>query len=135
MFYFYQLELRDPASMAEVPSFRAFAHVAGYRDRDGADYVAFSPSAPNFLIDPLWRVYQFSRDGLNEIAVDALPTDRQREIDVLSWRYYCGPVEAMFQRADRDEDASYSATSFLRIALIRHFCLCWVSTYRPTIRE
>ncbi|KER69007.1 hypothetical protein ACN8ZM_36795 [Burkholderia aenigmatica] len=112
LFYYYQLELRDPDSMAAVPSFRAFTRIAGYRDRAGADYVAFSPSAPNFLIDSLWRAYQFTRDGLSAIAIDALPPDRQRELDVLSWRYYWGPIEAMFERMDRREDVSYFSNFF-----------------------
>ncbi|WP_333976030.1 hypothetical protein [Burkholderia cepacia] len=107
LFYFYQLELRDPDSMAGVPSFQAFTRIAGYRDEADADYVAFSPSAPNFLSDRLWRVYQFTHDGLGTIEIDAFPGDRQREMDRLSWQYYWGPIEAMFQRADRREDVSY----------------------------
>ncbi|NHV26240.1 hypothetical protein [Burkholderia sp. D-99] len=107
LFYFYQLELRDPDRMAGIPSFQAFTRIAGYRDAAGADYVAFSPSAPNFLSDGFWRVYRFTHDGLSTIETDALPGDRQREMDRLSWQYYWGPIEAMFERSDRREDVSY----------------------------
>ncbi|WP_423381927.1 hypothetical protein [Burkholderia sp. LMG 32019] len=107
LFYFYQLELRDPESMAGIPSFQAFTRIAGYRDAAGADYVAFSPSAPNFLSDGFWRVYRFTHDGLSTIETDALPGDRQHEMDRLAWQYYWGPIEAMFERADRREDVSY----------------------------
>jgi len=76
------------------------------------DYVAFSPSAPNFLTDSLWPACQFTRDGLSAIAIDALPPDRRRELDALSWRYYWGPLEAMFERMDRREDVSYFSNFF-----------------------
>jgi hypothetical protein len=107
LLYFYQLELRDPDSMAEMPSFKAFAEIVAYRNGASTDYVAFSPSAPNFLTDELWRAYAFTQDGLKEIDPGDLPRDRQRAIDVWSWQYYWGPIEAMFKRMDRGEDVSY----------------------------
>lgn len=112
LFYLYQLEVRDPETMEGFPSFVAFTKIAGYRDRGGVDYIAFSPSAPNFMYDTLWRVYQFTADGLSEIEVDAFPEDRQREIDELSKRYYWGPISEMFDKADRGEDVSYFQNFF-----------------------
>lgn len=112
LFYLYQLEVRDLQSMESAPSFLALKKIAGYRDRGDVDYIAFTPSAPNFMHDPLWRGYQLTADSLSEIAVDAFPRDRQREIDMLSKRYYWGPIDEMFDKADRGEDVSYFANFF-----------------------
>lgn len=107
LFYFYQLELRDPESMTQVPSFRAFIDIAKYHKETGESYIAFSSSAPNFMKDELWRVYGFTHNELKEIRVDEFPKERQRALDRLAWQYYWGPIEAMFQRSDRGEDVSY----------------------------
>lgn len=116
LFYFYQLEVRDPDTMAIVPSFKIFTDIASYRDEATVDYVAFSPSAPNFLHDTPWRAYAFEQGGLKAIAVGDLPRDRQRAIDALSWRYYWGPIATMFKRMDRGEDTSYFDNFF------PHYC-------------
>lgn len=107
LFYFYMLELRNAEAMGEVPSFKAFTAIAAYKDGDRDDYIAFSSSAPNFLTDPLWRALEVGRGVLVGIEANRVPADRMKEIDALSWRYYWGPIEAMFQRMDRGEDISY----------------------------
>ena len=107
LFYLYQLELRDPESMAEALSFKVFTDISKYRHALGPDFIVFSPSSPNFLIDEPWRVYEFASDGIKEIPVTDIPKARMRQMDALSWQYYWGPIEAMFQRSDLGEDVSY----------------------------
>jgi hypothetical protein len=106
LLYFYMLELRNAEDMGEVPSFKAFTAIAAYKDSDRDDYIAFSSSAPNFRDSPLWRALKVERSTLVDIEANRVPADRLKEIDALSWRYYWGPIEAMYLRRDR-EDVSY----------------------------
>jgi len=117
LFYLYQLEVQDLESMVHAPSFQVFTDIAKYHKQTGEDYIAFSPSAPNFMLDQLWRVYSFTHDGLKEIPVEEFSKERQSALDRLAWKYYWGPIEAMFQRSDRGEDISYFEHFFPRYCL------------------
>ena len=93
LFYFYMLTLRHPDDMAQLPSFGVLQRIADYKDLDEVDHVVFSPSAPNFLSDGVWRAYRLTMNCWETVEEEHVPKAVLAQQNELINRHFFDPIE------------------------------------------